>query len=74
MASNKTLFVVGKYAMIGRISQVGESKSRILLPTDINSHLPIITSGSKNRGILKGGGNEIMEILYLDKDHGTKRR
>lgn len=64
--------VVGKYAMIGRISQVGESKSRILLPTDINSHLPIITSGSKNRGILKGRGNEIMEILYLDKDHGLK--
>lgn len=64
--------VVGKYAMIGRISQVGENQSRILLPTDINSHLPIITSRSKNRGILKGRGDEIMEILYLDKDHGLK--
>ena len=65
--------VVGKYAMIGRISQVGKKKSRILLPTDINSHIPIITSRSKNRGILKGNNSEIMEILYLNKDHGLKK-
>jgi rod shape-determining protein MreC len=64
--------IVGKYAMIGRISQVGNNKSRVLLPTDINSHIPIITSGSKNRGILKGNNSPIMEILYLDQDHGLK--
>jgi len=65
--------VVGKYAMIGRISSVGKNKSRILLPTDINSHIPIITSRSKNRGVLKGNNEEVMEILYLDKDHGLQK-
>tara|TARA_Y100000385_G_scaffold121981_1_gene126772 strand:- start:6530 stop:7360 length:831 start_codon:yes stop_codon:yes gene_type:complete len=65
--------VVGKYAMIGRISSVGKNKSRILLPTDINSHIPIITSRSKNRGVLKGNNDEVMEILYLDKDHGLQK-
>ncbi|MDB2550398.1 rod shape-determining protein MreC [Rickettsiales bacterium] len=64
--------VIGKYAMIGRVSQIGNSKSRILLPTDINSHIPIITSRSKNRGILKGNNSDIMEILYLNKDHGLQ--
>tara|TARA_Y100000389_G_scaffold169836_1_gene176414 strand:+ start:43116 stop:43946 length:831 start_codon:yes stop_codon:yes gene_type:complete len=65
--------VVGKYAMIGRISSVGKNKSRILLPTDINSHIPIITSRSKNRGVLKGNNEGVMEILYLDKDHGLQK-
>jgi len=65
--------VVGKYAMIGRISEIGKNKSRILLPTDINSHIPIITSRSKNRGILRGNNSAIMEILYLDKNHGLKK-
>lgn len=65
--------VVGKYAMIGRISSVGKNKSRILLPTDINSHIPIITSRSKNRGVLRGNNGEVMEILYLDKDHGLQK-
>ncbi len=65
--------VVGKYAMIGRISSVGKNKSRILLPTDINSHIPIITSRSKNRGVPKGNNEGVMEILYLDKDHGLQK-
>lgn len=66
--------VVGKYAMIGRISEVGKRKSRVLLPTDINSSIPIITSRNRNRGILKGNGDEVMEILYLGKEHGLKEK
>lgn len=65
--------VVGKYAMIGRISEIGKNKSRILLPTDVNSNIPIITSRSKNRGILMGNNSPIMEILYLDKNHGLQK-
>ena len=61
--------VIGRNAFIGRISQVGDYKSRVLLATDINSHIPIIISGTKEnfKGILVGNNNNIMQILYLDK-------
>jgi rod shape-determining protein MreC len=61
--------VIGKDSMIGRVYQVGSKKSRILLVSDINSRIPIIVSGSGVKGILAGDNGEIMEILYLGKDH-----
>lgn len=59
--------VVGHNALIGRIDQVGEYKSRVLLATDINSHIPIIISGANVKGILVGNNSNVMKILYLDK-------
>ena len=58
--------VVGRNALIGRIDQVGENKSRVLLATDINSHIPIIISGANSKGILAGNNGNAMKILYLD--------
>ena len=59
--------VIGRNALVGRISQVGDHKSRVLLATDINSHIPIIVSGANLKGILVGNNNNIMKILYLSK-------
>jgi rod shape-determining protein MreC len=61
--------VIGKYSMVGRVLQVGENKARILLPTDITSRIPVITSESRTRGILAGNNTDLMEIMYLDKNH-----
>jgi rod shape-determining protein MreC len=61
--------VTGNNAMVGRIEQVNASKSRVLLTTDINSRLPIIVAGSRTKGVLAGNNSNIMEILYLEKDH-----
>lgn len=62
--------VTGKNSLIGRISQVGADKSRVLLVTDINSKIPIITSRSRTRGILVGNNTSLMEIAYLENNHG----
>lgn len=64
--------VTGNNTLIGRIIQVGENKSRVLLVTDVSSRIPIVVSGSGVRGILSGNNSDLMEILYLEKDHEIK--
>ena len=64
--------VTGNHAVIGRISEVGDNQSRLMLLTDANSHVPIISSRSRARGILVGDNSGTMEILYLPKKHGIE--
>ncbi len=64
--------VTGNRGVIGRISQVGENQSRLLLATDANSRIPIIASKSRVRGILSGNNSAVMDILYLQKTHAIK--
>lgn len=64
--------VTGSDGVIGRISEVGTNKSRLILVTDASSHIPVITSKSRVRGILAGNGSSLMDILYLPKDHSIQ--
>ncbi len=64
--------VTGNNALIGRVEQVSNNKARVLLATDINSHIPVIVSGARNKGILAGNNSNVMEILYLDKVNNIK--
>lgn len=61
--------VSGSHGVIGRVSDVGEDKSRLILLTDANSRIPVITSKARVRGILAGADNDLMEILYLQKNN-----
>jgi rod shape-determining protein MreC len=63
--------VLGKRGVVGRIESfdADTKKSRVLLATDSRSKIPIITAHSRNRGILAGINNDMMEILYLSKNH-----
>ena len=61
--------IAGNRGVIGRVSEVIEDKSRILLLTDSSSRIPIIASRARNRGILAGNNSGLMEILYLPKNH-----
>lgn len=61
--------IAGNRGVIGRVSEVFEDKSRILLLTDSSSRIPIIASRARNRGILAGNNSDLMEILYLPKNH-----
>lgn len=62
--------VVGNKSAIGRIAEIGENKSQLLLLNDATSRIPVIASQSRSRGILAGDSGGLMEILYLPKDHG----
>ena len=64
--------VTGSDGVIGRITEVGNNKSRLILVTDASSHIPVITSQSRVRGILAGNGSGLMDILYLPKEHSIK--
>lgn len=59
--------VTGNKGVIGRIQEVGDDKSLLILLTDATSRIPIITSKSRVRGILAGNNSDNMEILYLPK-------
>jgi rod shape-determining protein MreC len=61
--------VTGNNALVGRIDQVSDDKSRVLLATDINSRIPVIVSGARTKGILAGNNSNVMDILYLEKVH-----
>ncbi len=64
--------VTGATGMIGRVVDVGDNKSRLMLVNDANSHIPIIASKARARGILVGNGTNLMKITYLSKNHQIK--
>ena len=61
--------VTANRSVIGRIEEAGEKRSRLILLNDATSRIPIITSKARVRGILAGNGSNLMEILYLPKNH-----
>lgn len=61
--------VTGNHGVIGRVAEVSEDKSRLILLNDATSRIPVITSKARIRGILAGDSSGTMEILYLPKSH-----
>ena len=57
---------------IGRIVDVNFFSSRILLVTDLNSKIPIISEPSGNHAILTGHGGSNPTLEYLSKNHKIK--
>jgi len=61
--------VTGDRGVIGRVAEVGEDKSRLILLNDASSKIPVITSKGRVRAILSGNNSSLMEMLYLPKNH-----
>ena len=57
---------------IGRIVDVNFFSSRILLVSDLNSKIPIITEPSAHHAILSGHGNDIPTLEYLPENHNIQ--
>jgi rod shape-determining protein MreC len=64
--------VVNYQGLIGRIAEVGENSSRILLITDISSKIPAITENSHERTIIAGNNFDSLEALYLSSENKVK--
>lgn len=56
--------VVGE-GLVGRVAEVGEISSRVLLITDLNSRIPVMIEGSRDRAILAGDNTAQLRLLYL---------
>ena len=60
--------VVMNGGLVGRVIETGKSSSRILLLTDINSKIPVISIDSRERSILAGNNTENPKLLYMPKE------
>jgi rod shape-determining protein MreC len=56
----------------GRVTEVGQRSSRVLLLTDINSRIPVLVGAARDRAILAGDNTGQPRLLYLSA--GTETR
>lgn len=52
--------------LVGRVYEVGSRTARILLITDLNSRIPVLVEGSRQRAILAGDNSGRPALWYLD--------
>lgn len=55
--------------LVGRVIEVGNKASRILLLTDINSRVPVVIEGVETRAILAGQNHPYPRMDHLPPDH-----
>lgn len=60
--------VVTGDGLVGRITDVGDSASRVLLLTDLNSRIPVVIEETRERAILAGDNSERPTLAYLPPD------
>ncbi len=60
--------VINQDGLVGRIINVSNNYSSVMLLSDPNSRVPVITSASRERGILANQGDETL-LIYLSEEH-----
>lgn len=60
--------VIDAYGMVGRITELGEHTSRVLLLTDSTSRVPIVTADARVHAILSGTGSNLMSLTFVGAD------
>jgi rod shape-determining protein MreC len=58
--------------MVGRVQDVGERVSRVMLLTDINSRLPILIERTRDQAVLAGNNSDQPDVNYLPRDADIK--
>ncbi len=51
--------------LVGRVIEVGQKTSRVLLVTDINSRVPVLIEGSTQHAVLSGENNISPKLIHL---------
>lgn len=51
--------------LVGRVAEVGNRTARVLLLTDLNSHIPVELADTHERAILDGDNSEEPRLIYL---------
>jgi rod shape-determining protein MreC len=54
--------------LVGRVIEVGDWSSRVLLITDLSSRIPVTIAGSGDRAIMAGDNSSNPRLLYLPAD------
>ena len=54
--------------LIGRVVEVGEWSSRVMLITDLNTRIPVMVQDTGDRAILAGDNSAYPRLMYLPQD------
>ena len=60
--------VVDSYGLIGRVTDVAEHSSRVLLLSDASSRVPVITNDTRQHAILAGTGDDLLRLTRITAD------
>ena len=60
--------VVSEEGLIGRVVSSGENASRVLLMTDVNSRIPVMVEGIREKAILAGQNDDVPTLTHISKD------
>jgi len=52
--------------LVGRVSEVGDRTARILLLTDLNSHIPVTVERTDQHALLDGDNSDRPRLMFLD--------
>lgn len=58
--------VISEHGLVGRVLEAGDTSSRILLLSDINSRIPVMSETSREKTILVGNNNELPSLSYIE--------
>ena len=64
--------VMAGEGFLGRVIEVGERTSRVLLITDINSRVPVLVEDTRQQAILAGHNRDEMDLIHLPPDSNLK--
>ncbi len=60
--------VLAENGIIGRIIEAGRHSARVLLITDMNSRVPILIEGSRQKAIMSGDNTDLPVLMHLPPD------
>ena len=59
--------VITAQGLVGRVTEVGEFTSRVMLITDLNARTAVIIGGSGERAIMSGANADLPRLLHLGR-------
>ncbi|MBI3441979.1 MAG: rod shape-determining protein MreC [Proteobacteria bacterium] len=62
--------VMSGHGLVGRVTEVGQRSSRVLLITDLNSRIPVIIQNTRTKAILAGKNQDLLRLERLPTDSG----
>jgi len=62
--------VMSGHGLIGRVTETGTRSSRVLLVSDLNSHIPVIIQNTRTKAILAGKNSDLLKLERLPIDSG----
>lgn len=60
--------VLAEDGMVGRVIETGRRSARVLLITDMNSRVPILIEGSRQKAIMAGTNDDLPTLIHLPSD------